>query len=372
MERWIEGLGSDDFLVRQQASERLLQSGADAVEKLRAAKDTPDEEVRYRIGELLKEIHQRDLKQRIDRFLDLPPDSRDDCGFKNWPTFARFTGTTREARSLLVAINGHLSAAGELTSASDRPLPMGTRFSHRSARASVNTYAAEMFRRLTLPAAMRAAGAVSPQLVGDGVVEELSASAFEANFLSLPRRKVWQNEHREPFIALLTAWLKQQLQTGPLTLGRIKIIYEYRLSAFSDRLISALGRPQYPHKSAVLEALSKISLPLVKDDPVEPDDRVGVDDAINQLLPYVFSQEVLIRLPQAEVNGPADITLGDVAFQIILQLEEKQPKDFGMLEAGGKMTLSNSPVFCYKSRAAADRSINVWLAEFRSASSGKD
>ena len=98
----------------------------------------------------------------------------------------------------------------------------------------------------------------------------------------------------------------------------------------------------------------------------------GVVDAINQLKPFVLSNEVLMRLPQAETIGPVEVTLGDFAFQLMLHLQEKAPKDFGMLEAGGTMLLDNKSVFCYKNREAASESIRKWLANLDKSQSNID
>jgi len=82
--------------------------------------------------------------------------------------------------------------------------------------------------------------------------------------------------------------------------------------------------------------------------------------------------EVLVRLPQSQKSGPVEVTLGDLAFQLILNMQEKYPKDFGMPEASGRLLLDNKSVFCHKKREAAIESIQDWLANSDESQSNTD
>lgn len=378
IEKLIEGLGSDDFLFRQRSSEQLLETGSAAITQLRAAQTSLDQEVRYRAADILKRILETNLEQRAKRFLALPPTSGDDCGFQHWDSFSQLAGSSREARSLLVAIHSNPKSeeilreinldrnASEISVDAKGAKP----FDDRSVTTSVAVYAAEMYRRSMQPPAA-VTDRKSP-LAGSGIIEELSASAFESDFLALSPITVQKNEHKLPFLELLTAWLKFELQSSPMTVAKLKIISTYRLRAFVDDLADVLNRPQYPHKQAAIESLGKIFSPADDDDQSTLENGSGVVDAINQLKPFVFSNEVLMRLPQAETIGPVEVTLGDFAFQLMLHLQEKAPKDFGMLEAGGTMLLDNKSVFCYKNREAASESIRKWLANLDKSPSNID
>ena len=366
--KMIEGLGSDDFLLRQRSSEQLAEAGSAAIPLLESAQHSHDQEVRYRVTDILKKLLETDLQQRASRFLAMPPTSSDDCGFQHWSTFSQLAGTSREARSLLVAIHSNrhsqevlgkidLDRNASEISVDDRK---SGRFKDRLVNTSVAVYAAEMYRRSMQPKAATA-DRKSP-LTGSGVLEELSASAFESDFLSLPRVTVQQNEHKPAFLTLLTAWLKFELQSTPMTLAKLKIISAYRLSVFAEELAELLRQPQYPHKQAAIESLGKILSPADEEDQSTLKNGPGVNDAISQLKPFILLNEVLVRLPQAETKGPVEVTLGDIAFQLILHMQEKAPKDFGMSEAGGKLLLDNKSIFCFTNREAASESIQKWLA----------
>jgi hypothetical protein len=366
IEKMIEGLGSDDFLFRQRSSEQLLEAGSAAIPQLRSAQTSLDQEVRYRANDVLKKILETDLEERAKRFLAVPPRSGDVSEFQHWNSFSRLAGTSREARSLLVAIHSNPKSAevlreinlnrnaSEISHDGDKTKS----FDDQSVTSSVEVYAAEMYRR-----SMQSRADQASRLAGSGVVEELFASAFESNFLSLSPITVQQSEHKLAFLKLLTAWLKSELQTTPMTLAKLKIISNYHLKAFADDLADVLNQPQYPHKQAAIESLCKIFSSADEDDQatLENDDS-GVVDAISQLRPFVLSDEVLVRLPQAETKGPVEVTLGDFAFQLILNMQEKAPNKFGMSEASGRMYMDNKSIFCFKNREAAVESIQEWLA----------
>lgn len=372
----IEGLGSEDFLFRQRSNEQLMQAGSAAIGPLEAAKSSPDPEVRYRVNEILKKLLEQNVEERAARFLSLPPTSTDDCGFEHWETFSSFAGKTREARSLLVAILGDPTSAKLLQSiAPSETSAAGTSTSTKllhdqSVTASVVVFAAQMYRELMQPKS--AAPDQEAKLTGSGVVEELSASAFESQFLSLPPLTVQQSAHKTPFVILLRTWLKSELKTSPMTVAKLKIISAYRLRDFADYLTVLLNQPQYPHKQAAIESLSKLFLSHEEAEPNSAVKSSGVDDAISHLKPFVFADEVLVRLPQSESTGPLDVTLGDFAFQLILSIQEKAPKDFGMCEGNGKMLLGSNSVFCFEDREKAAESIKRWQAGFHSPNSNTD
>ncbi len=363
----IEALGDNDFLVRQRSSETLLGIGADAIPHLKKAQAYVDHEVRHRASDILKKLLETDLKERTNRFLLLPPASNDDCGFEHWRTFSRLAGTSREARSLLAEIYSNPQSEKLLASIDLATVPSGNAFeagktgsfNDQSVTTSLTAYAAEMYRRSMRPLA--AGGNLSSSLSGNGVLEELTASAFESNFLSLSPITVQQSKHEQAFLELLNAWLRFELQSTPLTIAKLKIISAYRLRSFADYLSQVIAQPEYPHKQAALEALFRVSSPTAEDEQSLSEGDSGAHDAISHLKPFVLSNEVLVRLPQAETIGAVDVTIGDIAFQLILNLQGKAPKDFGMSEANGRMILDNTSVFCFRTPEARSQPIEQWL-----------
>ncbi len=379
IEKMIEDLGDDDFLVRQRSSEALLEVGSEAIPQLKKAQASVDQEVKYRANDILKQLLETDLEERSNRFLALPSTSKDDCGFHHWPTFSRLAGTSSEARSLLAEIYGNPQSEKLLAGITLAPNPSDNDFAEakpklfndRSVTPSVAAYAAEMYRRSMQPPT--AAGDQNSRLSGSGILEEFAASEFESNFLSLSPITVQQSAHKQAFLKLLSAWLRFELQSTPMTFAKLKIISAYRLSSFADDLCEAINQPQYPHKQAAIEALGKAFSPAEEDDQSLSADGSSMHNAISQLKPFTLSNEVLTRLPQAKTTGPVDVTLGDFAFQLILNAQGKDPKDFGMSEANGRMRLDNTTsVFCFRNRDAARQSIDQWLAKFDDSKSNID
>jgi len=350
IEKMIDGLGSDDFLFRQGASEQLLETGSAAIPLLESAQNSHDQEVRYRATEILKKLIKTDLEGRAKRFLAMTPTSSDNCEFQHWSAFSQLAGTSSEARSLLVAIHNDpqseeklegidLDGNASVIAVEDQKAKP---FYDQPVKASVAVYAAEMYRRSMQPHA--ATDDRKPTMTDSEIIAELSASKFESNFLTLSPITVKQDEHKRAFLKLLTAWLKSELRSTPMTIAKLKIISVYRLRAFAKDISEVLHHPQYPHKQAAIESLSKIFSPAQEDDQPTLENGSGVVDAISQLKPFILSDEVLVRLPQAE-------------------MQEKAPKDFGMSEAGGNMLLENKTIFCFTNREAASESIQKWLAD---------
>ena len=62
----IADLGSDEFTVRESATDELTRIGLPAFAALEAAATHPDREVRYRSQRILGLIREHDLKRRLE------------------------------------------------------------------------------------------------------------------------------------------------------------------------------------------------------------------------------------------------------------------------------------------------------------------
>ena len=363
----MKNLSHEDYLLRQKSSERLLEIGSAAIGPLREAARSFDEELRYRANELLKELVANEVRQRVDRFLELPADSTDNCGFEDWPAFSRVVGSTANGRKLLVAIftgdDGVVDMTGSIADISskleaptDEPV-----FGSRLTAGTVEAYCAEMFRRSRLEPPKISALAATDR--DRSLVQHFTGSAFERSFLTrLPVPTVEQSGFRKEFLAILRAWLGHELQRGPLTLRKIQIISAYRMVEFEAALLGAIQQTDYLHKLEALEALVQIHRPMEIDDGSSEAKASGADAAVDSLRPLVQSSETVLMLPQAETKGAVAVTLGDLAFQLILSIEEKTPKDFGLLPANGRLSLSNDVIYCFPNRQEAENGIKKWAS----------
>src|SRR5437868_1989994 len=65
----ITDLGSEEYTVRESASEELTRIGLPAFAALEAAANHPDREVRYRSQRVLGIIRRHDIERRLEAFL---------------------------------------------------------------------------------------------------------------------------------------------------------------------------------------------------------------------------------------------------------------------------------------------------------------
>src|SRR5262249_7596788 len=99
----IKALGSNEFRVRETASEELARIGLPAFAALEAAALHPDREVRYRSQRVLGLIRQHDMQRRLEAFLQ-GKERADEYPLPGWPRFRQSYGNDSAARALFVEI----------------------------------------------------------------------------------------------------------------------------------------------------------------------------------------------------------------------------------------------------------------------------
>jgi hypothetical protein len=99
----ITALGSEEFRIRESASEELAHIGLPAFSALEAAALHPDREVRYRSLRVLGLIRQHDMQRRLEAFLQ-GKDGADEYPLPGWTRFRKSYGDDPPARTLFVDI----------------------------------------------------------------------------------------------------------------------------------------------------------------------------------------------------------------------------------------------------------------------------
>lgn len=130
LRRWIGQLDSDDYFVREQATQRLLTAGAKAEPALTAALESPDMEMRTRSKRILELIEFREqerrriaFEQKLAAFVARPDDFAAE-EFPAWQQFSERFGSGRSEREfytemakvnqdLFVALQSDAVKAGE-------------------------------------------------------------------------------------------------------------------------------------------------------------------------------------------------------------------------------------------------------------------
>ncbi len=99
----IAELGSEEFTVRESASETLTRIGLPAFAALESAATHPDREVRYRSQRILGLIREHDLKRRLEAFL-AGKELDGEYPLPGWTRFKKSYGDDSQSRSLFVEI----------------------------------------------------------------------------------------------------------------------------------------------------------------------------------------------------------------------------------------------------------------------------
>ena len=99
----IAQLASEEFTLREAASDELTRIGLPAFSALEGAALHPDREVRYRAIRILSQIRELDLQRRLEAFLAGKDDQRE-YPLPGWSRFAKAYGDTEKSRQLFVEL----------------------------------------------------------------------------------------------------------------------------------------------------------------------------------------------------------------------------------------------------------------------------
>jgi hypothetical protein len=101
---WVEQLGSSEYRVREQATDRLSRCESRYIEDLRkVASEQVDIEIRHRCVAIADSIYEVDVSDRARAFLmNAEPTDELDFGFKGWKRFSELLGDNRLMKRLFV------------------------------------------------------------------------------------------------------------------------------------------------------------------------------------------------------------------------------------------------------------------------------
>jgi len=355
---WIAGLGADSYLSRLKSEEAIFELGSEAIDPIKRAVNSPDIEISIRAQRLTVTLLERDFDRRKESFLEASLESLDDFGFVQWPTFAKLVGRTKKAKQLFMDIvqnqrdkksssaqnsTGDVGYLGYLSTEQEQYTTLPT---------SAVEIAEELFNRLKdlnsdhpksdaepLPRDVR--GAAANQRV---VIQQLSLSAFEANLPKTLVKTVNESTYREEIRGLIIGWIRARKYKKGLTRNQIEIIFQFELTQLTEDLNREIKDERSRVRLQAAEAIAK----------------TGGPDAIKMLLPFVRGSEIVLTFPEPVSGKSLKVTLGDIAFQLILALEDQPQKDFGLLPTAGTMLLSKSPVYGFVDRESATDAIAKW------------
>ena len=155
------------------------------------------------------------------------------------------------------------------------------------------------------------------------VIQQLSLSAFEANLPKTLVKTVTESAYADEIRSLITLWIQDQQGKKGLTNNQVETIFQFELVELNDDLLKELNNERSKVRLQAAEAIA----------------RTGGSDAIKMLTPFVRGSEVVVAYPEPEGGKSLNITLGDIAFQLILKLEDQSLKDFGLITTAGTICL---------------------------------
>ena len=94
LEKWLKDLGNSDYAIRNQAEQKILQTGLEALPILKSAKNT-DPHIRISVKRLVDKIERRALTDSVAEFLS----PRSKKSLPGWRSFSRQTKNEKLARN---------------------------------------------------------------------------------------------------------------------------------------------------------------------------------------------------------------------------------------------------------------------------------
>ncbi len=356
VQQWVAGLGADGYLSRLKSEEAILQFGSAAIEPIKQAVNSPDIEISIRAQRLLVILLEQDFQQRRKSFLEAPLDSSESFGFLQWDAFAKLVGRTDRTKQLFMDIVQNQQDKKSAHSSAGDVSYLGylapEQLQYTTLPTSAVEVADELFKRLTklnnAPSENKAEVLTGSPMVPTAeqpvVIQQLSLSAFEANLPKTLVKTVNESIYSAEIRGLITGWIKARQNEKGLTGNQIETIFQFELTQLKEDLLKDLKNERSKVRLQAAEAIAK----------------AGGPDAIKMLRPFVRGSEVVVAYPESSGGKSLKITLGDIAFQLILKLEDRSLKDFGLLPTAGTMLLSESAVYGFADRESASAAIAKW------------
>lgn len=342
IQKWVDGLGADDYLMRLKSEDEIIRIGSTAIDAIENATQSTDIEIRIRANRLLVELLDQDFQNRKLAFVDADPGDKNDFGFTRWNSFREIVGGSVESKKLFIRIVEHR----RWTSGGRRQGRAVDHFGYFSDSSEPYTplpstaieIADELLFQITSKQRRK-----TPADQGV-VIEQLTLSGFEANLPITMVNIVNESRYKHEIKQLMKRWIVAIAGDNRLNSNQIEIIYQFELSGFTNELADVLRAEGAPRRMAAAEAIAK----------------TGGSDAVSVLSKFISGNEVVVVYPQPELGAALPVTIGDVAFQLILDVQEIPRKDFGLLPTVGTMLLSDSPVSGFADRVSAKTAIDRW------------
>lgn len=250
--RLVRQLGDKSYLKRQQAQRLLGEMGVSAKDALLAARNDPDAEIRFRVGQLLQTVLEIDFQRTLEEFVasSSDPSGKESANGKSdaptlpgWDRFRHLVGGDHAARRLFVEMQ---RAERDLLAMSEsRPTVAG----------EVLELRCQQLQEALQPAddedEVLSLGSICAFLFVAGdpdVVLSTQGAAYVNNFSHQTplQEAIRAGEYVEPLRALLGGWVKRRFDDNMVTYQNVQLALLYNLPQAIEPAAALANRKDAP------------------------------------------------------------------------------------------------------------------------------
>lgn len=345
----VRQLGSDDFSVREEASQRLLKIGLPAREALLAGTKNRDLEIRRRCRELMPAILEAHRQAKLAAFI-ADKDGKQKHDLPGWERYRKVAGNDAAARQFFVAIQK--ADTGFLAEADTDPAQAGERCAQRCL--------AVFLRQRTLNGRGQVqevpTAEIAPLLLIAADPKVTIPVQHRSLFGNLLYQSVVQNELRAgratPFQKIVRAWMERQAEDETTAGDLFTTINNLQLKEGLSLALKAV-RSKKLKGGGVAQALVTIG-------------RMGDKSHLAVLEPFLEDRTQFcgFGIGRAGGNVQGNTEVRDVALAMLVRLTKQSFKDYGFAISGlgYDHLMNNANYLGFNSNKQREQAFAKWKA----------
>lgn len=359
IDQLVRQLGANDFASRKIAATKLKKIGAAAIEPLRRALSSTNEnsdiEIRMQAERLLIEIQRKEFKQRIRDFLAAENNDGIDYGLPGWNAFAKIVGHQKAARRMYISMFGaneklfrlHDKGENSFHQAFKVASTAGLRKRTNAGR-KLDTLNCLMFLSSARAGANNENGSVAiPVNINLATRKQIAAQLNRPEMVTY----VSSSNNRAEIESLIGYWLEQSFDDNLSFMNlRISIIENYRLADQNEFLVQVVLAREIPVQTRVraIEAL----VPAIKAE--------SVASLIPRLQTLLDDKSLVGRFPRPDGGQIQVVEFRDLALAACVILEKEDPIEFGFQFPPSSIPSLDRTLCGFANPQSRENAINKW------------
>ncbi|MBA2115194.1 hypothetical protein [Bremerella alba] len=331
-------LGDQQYAVREQAEDQIMQRGAVMLPLLRAARKSPDPEIRLRASTLYRQLSDRIRKENFSRFAEMAKD----VDLPGWEPFKDRHGDTREMRKLYVSI---LKEEWDVIVALEtQPQIMDYLLFQRANKIREELYGPNHVQiSAGTAAAMLHATSFENIRITSPTMDQLKFLLAAPQVTS----SLQDPENAGPLLSVFDQWLETNLKSGRFTQEMRFVVLTTCLregiksgKIVAKQMLDERASPLYQNGFGQFGAINATQQMMYAMLAIA---KLGGKEDIEYLNQY-FENETEVSLPTVQ-GDQFNTQLRDVALVAVLHISGEDPKEFGYPR------ISTDPNFLYNIRS---------------------